>query len=167
MISSSYIKLIIPGIFRQLSPGQSQISIKEKDVRFKTRVGLILTLGLCAAVNLMAQKPADMVGTWVGMATLEGMAEPNELILVLNLKEGNLTGHMTDQYGTMNESPIEKIQLEGGVFSFSVNGMGPGGQEISFVFKMNVDGDSMEGSLEIPDMGMNGTWEATKQKEDR
>jgi hypothetical protein len=29
---------------------------------------------------------------------------------------------------------------------------------------MNVEGDSIEGTLEIPDMGWNGTWEAKKQK---
>jgi hypothetical protein len=124
----------------------------------------ILALGLCLAANLMAQKPADMAGTWIGMATLEGMAEANELVLVLELKEGELGGHMTDQYATMSESSIEEVKLEGAVFSFSVNGMGPGGQEITLDFKMNVDGDSMEGTFEISDMGMSGAWEATKQK---
>jgi len=130
----------------------------------KTRLALILSLGLCLTISLTAQKPVDMIGTWVGLSTLEGMAEANELVLVLELKEGNLVGHMTDQYGTMSESPIDEIKLEDGVFSFSAVGMGPGGQELTLIFKMNVDGDSMDGTLEIADMGMNGTWEATKQK---
>ncbi len=129
-----------------------------------TRLALILALGLCLAVNLTAQKPADMVGTWVGMATLEGMDEPNEFTLVLEMKDGKLAGHLTDQYDTMSESPIDEITLEEGVFSFSVLATGPGGQELKIVLKMNVEGDSMEGTLEIPDMGWNGTWEATKQK---
>ena len=133
-------------------------------MKFKTRWVCILALGVCLTINLMAQKPSDMTGTWVGMATLEGMDEPNDLVLVLELKDGNLEGHMTDQYGTMSESPIDEAKLEDGVFSFSVGGMGPGGQGITLTFKMNVDGDSMEGILEIPDMGANGTWEATKQK---
>ncbi|UCE40092.1 MAG: hypothetical protein JSV17_11535 [Candidatus Aminicenantes bacterium] len=133
-------------------------------MKHRTRFALILALGLCLTSNLTAQKPEDMAGTWVGLATLEGMSEPNELTLVLELKEGKLEGHMTDQYGTMDASPIDEIKLEEGVFSFSVVGMGPGGQEITLILKMNVDGDSMEGTLEIADMGMNGTWEATKQK---
>jgi len=29
---------------------------------------------------------------------------------------------------------------------------------------MNVSGDSMEGTLDIPDMGASGKWEATRQK---
>jgi len=95
---------------------------------------------------------------------LEGMAEPNEFSLVLGLKEGVLSGHMTDQYGSMSEAPISEIKLEDGVFSFSVFAIGPGGEELKLILEMNVDGDSMEGTLEIPDMGMTGTWEATKQK---
>ena len=128
------------------------------------RLALILALGFCLTVNLMAQKPEDMVGTWVGLATLEGMAEPNEFVLVMEMKEGNLAGHLTDQYGTLNEAPIDEIELGEEIFSFSVVGTAPGGQEFTMVLKMNVDDDSMEGTLEIEEMGMNGTWEATKQK---
>lgn len=133
-------------------------------MKHMTRFVLILAMGLCLTINLTAQKPKDMAGTWVGLATLEGMADPNEFTLVLEIKEGNLAGHLTDQYGTLNESPIDDIKLGEGMFSFSVVGAGPGGQELTLTLKMNVDGDSMEGTLEIPDMGMNGTWEATKQK---
>jgi len=141
------------------------IQNKREDImNIKKKFALILTLCICAAVNLMAQKPADMAGTWAGPATLEGMAESNEFILVLELKEGNLTGHLTDQYGTVSETPIDKIVLENGVFSFSVVGSGPGGEEITLLLKMNVEGESMQGTLEIADMGMNGAWEATKQK---
>ena len=133
-------------------------------MKHMTRLALILALGFCLTVNLMAQKPEDMVGTWVGLATLEGMAEPNEFVLVMEMKEGNLAGHLTDQYGTLNEAPIDEIELGEGIFSFSVVGTAPGGQEFNMVLKMNVDDDSMEGPLEIEEMGMNGTWEATKQK---
>ena len=133
-------------------------------MKHMTRLALILALGFCLTVNLMAQKPEDMVGTWVGLATLEGMAEPNEFVLVMEMKEGNLAGHLTDQYGTLNEAPIDEIELGEEIFSFSVVGTAPGGQEFNMVLKMNVDDDSMEGPLEIEEMGMNGTWEATKQK---
>jgi len=132
-------------------------------MKLKKNLAIILTLGLCMVVNVTAQKPEDLVGTWVGNATLEGMSGSNEFTMVLELKEGNLAGHMTDQYGSLNESPIDEIKLEKEMFSFSVMGMGPGGQEIKMVLKMTVDGDSMKGTLEIPDMGMNGTWEAAKQ----
>lgn len=133
-------------------------------MKFKTRLTLILALGLCLTLNLTAQKPADMAGTWVGLATLEGMGGTNEFVLVMEMKEGNLAGHLTDQYGTVSETPIDKIKLENGVFSFSAVGNGPDGGEITLLLKMNVEGESMEGTLEIEEMGMNGTWEATKQK---
>ena len=39
---------------------------------------------------------------------------------------------------------------------------GPQGQ-VAVKFKLKVSGNSMEGELDIPDMGMTGTWEAKKQ----
>jgi len=42
--------------------------------------------------------------------------------------------------------------------------MGPGVQNLTLIFKMKVEGDSMSGTLEVPDMGVNGEWEAKKQK---
>jgi hypothetical protein len=136
----------------------------EEIMNLKGKVAFILALGICVSINLMAQKPADMVGTWVGSATLEGMGDPNELTLVLNLEEGKLTGHMSDQFETMLESSISEVELGEGVLMFSTYAMGPGGENLTLIFKMKVDGDSMSGILEVPDMGVNGEWEATKQK---
>jgi len=119
----------------------------------------VLTLLMSTA--LTAQKPEDMVGTWSGRATL---AEPNDLALVLELKEGKLAGHMTDQYGTLNQAPIREITLEQGTFSFSVSLAGRGGQEMTLKFKMKVSGDAMKGELGVPEMGAKGTWEAAKKK---
>lgn len=137
---------------------------KEEIMRLRTKFFLILSLGLCLSINLAAQKPADMVGTWAGMATLEGVEGPDEFTLVLAMEGGALTGHLTDQYDTMNEAPIEEIKLEDGKFSFSVKGTAPGGQAFTMFIKMDIEGDSMKGTLEVPDFGMNGAWEATKQK---
>lgn len=133
-------------------------------MKIKTRLAFILVLGLFMSLNLLAQKPADLVGTWAGSATLEGMGDPNELTLVLKLEEGKLAGHMSDQFETMVESPISEVELGEGVFKFSTFAMGPGGENLTLIFKMKVDGDSMSGILEVPDMGINGEWEATKQK---
>ena len=134
-------------------------------MNINTRFAFILVLALCVCGHLAAQKPADMKGTWVGEATLDSEAEPNELTLVMEQAEGKLKGHMTGQYGTLNESPLSDINLEGSVFSFSVNAMGPSGEELAVTFKMEVDikKGSMKGTLEIPDMGLTGTWEASKQ----
>lgn len=129
----------------------------------KTNLILILVVGFFMSLVLFAQKPAELTGTWVGSATLEGMGDPNELTLVLELKDGELTGHMSDQFETMVESPISEVELGEGVFKFSTYAMGPGGQNLTLIFKMKVDGDSMSGVLEVPDMEVTGEWEATKQ----
>jgi hypothetical protein len=137
-------------------------SIKEQIMKIATKFILLLFLGLFVSVSLMAQKPADLAGTWVGPATVESEGDPNELTLVLELEEGKLKGHMTGQYGTLNEAPLSDIEFIESVFKFSVKVVGPGGEELTVVFEMNVDGDSMKGKLEIPDMGLAGAWEASR-----
>ena len=127
------------------------------------RMTLVLTLMFGVSASLSAQKPADLVGTWIGPGILDGEADTNELTLVLELKEGKLSGHMTGEYGTLSEAELVDISLAEGVFSFAVMAVGPDG-DAKVTFKMKVKGESMTGELEIPDMGMSGTWEATKQK---
>jgi len=121
-------------------------------------------LMLLTSLSLSAQKPADMVGTWSGLATLDVTSEPNELTLVLELKEGKLAGQITDQYGTMNQAPIKEITLDKGTLSFSASVAGPGGEQVTLKFKMKVSGEAMKGVLEVPEMGAKGTWEAAKKK---
>lgn len=127
------------------------------------KLSLLTVLMVFAGLSILAQKPADMVGTWIGTATLEGEAEPNELTLVLELEDGKLTGHITDQYGAFNENPIEEVVLEDGSFKFIIKAEAPQGM-LTIKFIMAVEGDSMEGTLEVEEMGAAGTWEATKQK---
>ena len=127
------------------------------------RMTLVLTLMLGVSAGLSAQKPADLVGTWIGPGTIEGQTEANELTLVLELKEGKLSGHMTGEYGTLSEAELTDVNLADGIFSFSVIAESDMGS-MTITFKMKVEGDSMKGGLEVPDMGMGGTWEATKQK---
>jgi hypothetical protein len=124
-----------------------------------------LTVILClVGSSLQAQKPADLVGTWSGQATLEGVDAPNELTLVLELKEGKLAGTMTDQYGTINQFPISDIVLDKGTFSFASPVVGPGGAQMSLKFKMTLSENAMKGEIEVPEMGMKGAWEAAKIK---
>jgi hypothetical protein len=133
-------------------------------MKIAAKMIFVLILGLCVSVNLMAQKPADLVGTWIGPATAESEAEPNELTLILALEEGKLSGTMSGQYGVLNEASLYDISLSEGVFKFSVKAIGPSGEELAINFEMKIDGDSMKGTLEIPDMGIGGAWEATKTK---
>jgi hypothetical protein len=128
-----------------------------------TKATMIAAMALWAALSVASQQPADLAGTWSGEATLENMDRPNVLTLVLELKEGKLAGHMTDQFGSI-DSDIKDIVLEQSAFNFTAPAMLPQGGEVSILFKMKVDGDSMKGEIEIPDMGAQGTWQATRQK---
>ena len=129
----------------------------------KTQWILAFSLMVLTSLVLCAQKPEDLVGTWVGEATVEAEPDPNVLTLVLKLEDGKLAGLMTDQYNSMIEVPIQDITLQNGVFNFSVYADIGGGQ-LLLKFSMTLEGDSMKGKLDVPDMGMAGTWEASKQK---
>ena len=132
-------------------------------MKIAVKVILLLMIGLIISFNLFGQKTEDLAGTWIGPATLEGEGDPNELTLVLELEEGELKGHMTGQYGTLNQSVLSDIELGDGVFKFTVQAIGPGGGEIAIDFEMSVEGETMKGTLNVPDMGVGGTWEADKQ----
>jgi hypothetical protein len=137
---------------------------RSKKMRNRTLI-LGLTAVLClVGSSLQAQKPADLAGAWSGQATLEGLDAPNELTLVLELKEGKLAGTLTDQYGTINQFPISDIVLDKGTLSFSSPVVGRGGEQMSIKFKMTLSGGAMKGEIEVPEMGMKGAWEAAKIK---
>ena len=132
-------------------------------MKIKAKLTMLLAVVMLTAISMSAQKPSDLVGTWVGTATLEGVPEPNELTLVLELEDGKLAGKTTGEHGSLNETPLDEISLEEGVFGFSVQAEFPDGP-IKLAFKMKVTGNSMEGELTVPDMGMTGKWEATRLK---
>ncbi|MBP1767287.1 MAG: hypothetical protein H6P98_1402 [Candidatus Aminicenantes bacterium] len=127
------------------------------------KTALIAVSVLWAGLFVFAQQPADMAGIWSGEATLTGMDEPNIMTLKLELKEGKLAGHMTDQFGAV-DADLKDIVLEGGIFNFTVPLMLPQGGEGRILFKMKLAGEAMNGEIEIPEMSATGTWEATKQK---
>ncbi|MGB7297626.1 MAG: hypothetical protein WBC70_18775 [Candidatus Aminicenantales bacterium] len=136
-------------------------------MRMVRKTTVVAAMAFWACLMLAAQQPSDMVGTWSGDATLEGMDEPNTLTLVLEMKEGKLAGHMTDQYEAI-DAHITDIVLEQGTFSFSVTVLyglmyGPDNQGTA-KFKMKVLENIMKGDLEIPEMNAKGAWQATKKK---
>jgi hypothetical protein len=132
-------------------------------MRIAKKAMAITAVVLWMGMSLAAQQPADLVGTWSGDATLEGMDEPDTLTLVLEMKEGKLAGHMTDQYEAV-DGDITDIVVEQGAFNFSAPVLFGQGNQGTIHFKMKVDGDAMKGEIEIPEMGAKGAWQATKQK---
>jgi hypothetical protein len=132
-------------------------------MRIAKKVMAITAMALWMGFVLAAQQPADLVGTWSGEATLEGEDQPNTLTLVLELKDGKLAGHMTDEFDAVN-ADAKDIVLEQGAFNFTVPVTLPQGGQGSIQFKMKVEGDTMKGDIEIPEMGAKGTWQATRQK---
>jgi hypothetical protein len=127
------------------------------------KTAVVAAMAFWAGLFLAAQEPADLVGTWSGEGTLEGMSGTNTMTLVLELKEGKLAGHMTDQFGAV-DTEIKDVVLEQSAFNFTAAVTLPQGGQGSMLFKMKLNGDVMKGEVEIPEMSAKGTWEATRQK---
>ena len=132
-------------------------------MRLARKTTVVAALALWVSLFLGAQQPADLVGTWSGEATLEGMDEPNILTLRLELKEGKLAGRMTDQFGAV-DADLRDIVPDQNAFNFAVPVMLPQGGAGSILFKMKLGSDGMKGEIEIPEMSAKGTWQATRQK---
>ncbi len=79
-------------------------------------------------------------------------------------KDGELSGTISGQYGTLVDTPLENIKVENGTFTFEIM-ISTGGGDIQAVFKMTVEGDTIKGEFELPDMGASGAWQAERQKE--
>lgn len=116
-----------------------------------------------AVFPLIVQAETDLIGTWIGPALMEGQPE-NVLTLVLEKKEGKLTGTLTGEYGTLNDALLENINVEGNILTFETM-VAAGGGDLQIAFKITVTGNAMAGEFDIPDVGMTGTWEAEKQKD--
>lgn len=133
-------------------------------MRLAGKASALTAAAFWVSMILAAQQPADLVGTWSGEAMLKDVDEPpNTLTLALDIKEGKLSGHMTDEYESV-DSDISNIVLEQGALYFSVPVLLGQGDQGTILFKMKVSGNAMQGEIEIPEMNVKGTWQATKQK---
>ena len=109
-------------------------------------------------------KIEDITGVWKGTAAYkEDPGSKNILTLVLEEKEGNLSGTFSDQFGThYNQVKIKSFQENNLLL------------EIAFAFRNDIyvmdidavvkDDSHMKGKFRIEKMGRTGIWNAEKQK---
>jgi hypothetical protein len=126
-------------------------------------LGLTL-LGLSPAA-VRAQQPvsnAKIIGTWIIEIVDEGQSY--YLTLVLSENQGRLEGKISEQSGMFTDAVLSSINFDGENLSFEFTGPTPpdGMQRlIQTVLKLN--GDVMEGSVTIPDLGIAAEAKATKR----
>ncbi len=126
-------------------------------------LGLTL-LGLSPAA-VRAQQPvsnAKIIGTWIIEIVDEGQSY--YLTLVLSENQGRLEGQISEQSGMFTDAVLSSINFDGENLSFEFTGPTPpdGMQRlIQTVLKLN--GDAMEGSVTIPDLGIAAEAKATKR----
>ena len=98
---------------------------------------------------------ADVTGTWnVTVDSPQG-----EVAITLDLKQSDsdITGEMKSEFGTAD---VYDGSISGNKIEFSVKlPMGP--EPVEIIFEGTVDGNSMEGTLDLGPMG-SAEWSATK-----
>ncbi len=109
------------------------------------------------------EEKLDIKGTWKGPAIPETPSKENVLTLVLEDKEGKLTGRVSDELGYIDNVPLKNIVFDKGVLTFEIEVSNPE-TVYTIKFKMNVKGDSMEGDFYVVEKGSGGTWKAKKVK---
>lgn len=121
-------------------------------------------LGLSPAA-LRAQQPvsnAKIIGTW----DVEIMAEGQSyyLTLVLSENQGQLEGKISEQSGMFTDAVLSSINFDAENLSFEFTGpTPPDGMQRVIQTALKLNGDVMEGSVTIPDLGIAAQAKATKR----
>lgn len=105
---------------------------------------------------------AKIIGTW----DMEIMAEGQSyyLTLVLNENQGQLEGKISEQSGMFTDAVLSSIIFDGENLSFEFTGpTPPDGMQRLIQTALKLNGDVMEGSVTIPDLGIAAQAKATKR----
>jgi hypothetical protein len=128
----------------------------------KKTLGLLSTVSICLLFAAGAQA-GDPAGSWKWKITTPN-GDTIETSLKLELKDGSLTGTYANQFG---ESPIKDASFKDETVAFSVD-REMGGNKFTIKYSGKLDGDSIKGSIELPDFGGGGPtkmdWIATRAK---
>jgi len=82
---------------------------------------------------------------------------------VIEHKDGQITGTVTDELGFLDAAPIKNAKLEYNKLTMETTVVTPDG-ELLLKLQATVAGDKIEGTWEIPDTGETGEWKIEKKK---
>ncbi len=133
---------------------------------FSFLAAIIFLLPTYFSFSLRAQEKASIetiVGTW----RIEVDADGEYYYLTLNLKSvnGTLEGTISESQGYFTDVPISDIVFEGENLSFEFNSPTPpdgAARLVTAEFKVGVD--TMDGIVNVPDLGVSAPAIATKEK---
>jgi len=103
----------------------------------------------------------DLSGTWVGETEVPDQGT-DEMTLVLEKKDGEYTGTISDSLGMIDETECEDIEFEDSNLSFNFS-IYDGYSTMTVYITLTVEGDTMTGYWEIED-GTTGSVKLEKEK---
>lgn len=114
------------------------------------------------SIPAFSQENTNLSGTWEGTIYIADIDIEMELTLVLEEKNGTLSGKMTDDWGFIN-CAIKEPKHENNVLTFKAL-VETASDDHEMAFRMTAAKTKMEGQWES--LGTYGSWTAVKQNED-
>lgn len=126
----------------------------------KKNLSILVVLGLFTILNSAYAAEINLTGTWEGPTYAEGADIDLVFTVVLEHKNGAITGKLTDDMGFIN-CDITEAKLENNIFTFEAIANTPDG-DIPMKFEMTAAENKLEGKWEAGD-SVYGEWTAEKK----
>jgi len=124
---------------------------------------ILLVLSLLFTIGIaFSQAKLDLTGTWEGSTYVEGPGFEMFFTMVLEHKDGVITGKLNDDMGYI-DSDITEVKLDGDVLTFEVVADSPEG-EISMSFTMECSNSELKGEWDAGGGAAYGEWTAGKKR---
>lgn len=140
-------------------------SIKLKRSETMKRVGTILFLLsflpiLFSAISFSQQ--VDLSGTWEGTAEVPNAVEPDKMTLILEKKDGQYTGTISDSMGMIQDEELKDVEFKDNKLSFGFN-VFTGQEYMPVKVTVTVEQNRMSGQWSTED-GSSGRVELERKK---
>ena len=126
----------------------------------KKNLSILAVLGLLIILNSAFAAEINLTGTWEGPTYAEGAGIDLVFTVVLEHKDGAITGTLTDDMGYIN-CDITEAKLENNIFTFEAIANTPDG-DMPLKFNMTVTENKLEGKWDAGD-AVYGEWTAEKK----
>jgi len=123
---------------------------KEKKMKRADSLLAMIAFLLILSYGISFCQEVDLSGTWEGTTEVPDVAEPDQIILVLEKINAEYSGTFTDSLGFAEEAELEDIEFKDNTLTFRVTIFN--GFEYAMIYTtLTVEGNKMSGNWESED----------------
>ena len=110
------------------------------------------------------QKRPDYSGKWSGTAQTTEGDQASEITLEIKFEDGKYSGKVTDAFGFLSDTPMDKFTVKEDSISFTLKFITPNGMEASIVCAGTISRKEMKLVFEMPEMDRTGTMDLKREE---